>query len=382
MNNPFTKYGLVLAGGGARGAYQVGVLKALKEMHINITSITGTSIGSINGALYICKSIKDIEDLYLNIEPNDIMNANIEGTEIFTKNNVINMSTTYIKNKGIDNTPFKEKLKEYVDVNKIYRSNINYGLVVFNKNTLQKEEYFKKDIPKQDLLSYIAASCALPIFPSEKINGNKYLDGGFVDNAPLDLMLKDNIENIILVDIGYDIRITAKEVKPYVKVIKPSKRIGTIVEFNKENIKTNMEMGYFDTKREFNKLVGNIYYFKRREFNKLLKEYTLDDIHGLELTLELYGEYKYQELSKKDFINKITNYFIEDYKKYKEIKHNLNINNIKDIINKKMGLCFLVDTFINNPKLCNSALIKPLNDKYIKQVHAIITLINKKRIKI
>ena len=46
-------YGLVLAGGGTRGAYEVGAWKALKELDIEITGIVGTSIGAINGALFL-----------------------------------------------------------------------------------------------------------------------------------------------------------------------------------------------------------------------------------------------------------------------------------------------------------------------------------------
>ena len=45
------KYALVLAGGGTKGAYQIGALKALKELGIEIEAITGASIGAINGAI-------------------------------------------------------------------------------------------------------------------------------------------------------------------------------------------------------------------------------------------------------------------------------------------------------------------------------------------
>ena len=71
MNN--TKYGLVFAGGGTKGAYQVGALKALKEMHIKIGAVSGASIGSINGALFVQGDLKLLEDLYHNIEMKDIM---------------------------------------------------------------------------------------------------------------------------------------------------------------------------------------------------------------------------------------------------------------------------------------------------------------------
>ena len=47
------EYGLVLAGGGVRGAYQIGVWKALKELKIKVSVVSGVSIGAVNGALFV-----------------------------------------------------------------------------------------------------------------------------------------------------------------------------------------------------------------------------------------------------------------------------------------------------------------------------------------
>ena len=46
-------YGLVLAGGGAKGAYQIGAWKAMREMGVTFNAVAGVSIGSINGALIV-----------------------------------------------------------------------------------------------------------------------------------------------------------------------------------------------------------------------------------------------------------------------------------------------------------------------------------------
>ena len=50
------EFGLVLAGGGTKGAYEVGVWKALKELNINITAIAGTSIGALNFTRWFWKN--------------------------------------------------------------------------------------------------------------------------------------------------------------------------------------------------------------------------------------------------------------------------------------------------------------------------------------
>lgn len=53
MNKP-TKIGLVLSGGGAKGAYQAGVLKALAELDVAVDVVSGASIGALNGAMVAC----------------------------------------------------------------------------------------------------------------------------------------------------------------------------------------------------------------------------------------------------------------------------------------------------------------------------------------
>lgn len=48
-----TAYGLVLGGGGAKGSYEIGVWKALKELEIPLIAVTGTSVGALNGAMIV-----------------------------------------------------------------------------------------------------------------------------------------------------------------------------------------------------------------------------------------------------------------------------------------------------------------------------------------
>ena len=62
------EYGLVLAGGGTKGAYQVGVWKALQELNINVTAIVGTSIGALNGALFLQDDLNSVIKMYENKE--------------------------------------------------------------------------------------------------------------------------------------------------------------------------------------------------------------------------------------------------------------------------------------------------------------------------
>ena len=61
-------FGLVLEGGGARGAYHIGAYKAIKELDIEIGGIAGTSIGAINGAMMVQGDYDLLEKVWLSVD--------------------------------------------------------------------------------------------------------------------------------------------------------------------------------------------------------------------------------------------------------------------------------------------------------------------------
>ena len=65
--DPTKEYGIVLEGGGAKGAYQVGAWAALLEAGIKIKGIAGTSVGALNGALMCMDDLREAEKLWDNI---------------------------------------------------------------------------------------------------------------------------------------------------------------------------------------------------------------------------------------------------------------------------------------------------------------------------
>ena len=58
------EYGLVLDGGGARGAYQIGAWKALREAGVHINAVAGTSVGALNGALICMGDLEKAEKIW------------------------------------------------------------------------------------------------------------------------------------------------------------------------------------------------------------------------------------------------------------------------------------------------------------------------------
>ena len=136
--------GLVLAGGGARGSYQVGVYKALRELGWNPGVITGTSVGCLNGALFALDQWELARDMWLTIDDGQVMlrPENGTGTELtaFLEN--------VVKNGGMDVTPLEQTVCRAVDEAALRAAPVRYGLVTVNKRTLRPLELPLEDSPK------------------------------------------------------------------------------------------------------------------------------------------------------------------------------------------------------------------------------------------
>ena len=68
-------YGLALEGGGAKGAYQIGAWKALREAGIRFSAVSGTSVGALNGAMIVMDDLQKAEDVWNNIHFSQVMDV-------------------------------------------------------------------------------------------------------------------------------------------------------------------------------------------------------------------------------------------------------------------------------------------------------------------
>jgi len=376
------EYGLVLAGGGTKGTYQVGVWKALRELEINVKAIAGTSIGAINGALFLQDDFDTIVKMYENIKIENIMKVeSIDGNKnIFDLSNIFNLAADFTRQKGIDNSPLREMIKQYVNMDKLYNSDIDFGLVTYsvkNKTPLQK---FKNEIPKEKMEDYLLASSCFPIFKPQDIDGEEYFDGGLYDNAPLNMLIEKGYQNIIIADIaglGFSRRTVNKDV--YVKVISPTGDLGGTFEFNQERIINNMKLGYFDTMKRFNKLQGHIYYFKPKEFAKMLEKFDLQTIYGLEYAAEMYNMYKYREYTFEEFITELKQKHAYAEQEFEKIRKENLIQigkKLNKLFDKGLGICIAKELYMDRPASKISNYLFNFVKDYIVAAKAVIELKN------
>ena len=268
---------IALSGGGTKGAYEVGVWKALMELGIDYEIVTGTSIGALNGALMAVREYERACEIWDTIEMQDIM---ADGLNLTTIEGMYNQREAIrpflkrsMKNKGADVSPFEEFISRLVDEERVRNSDVDYGLVTVQFSTLKALELTKEEIPHGMLKDYIMASSSVfPVFPMHKINGELYLDGCYYDNLPIDLALKMGADEVIAVDLHNSPQHPNYVNKPYVKYIIPSRPLGTILNFERSILDANRMLGYYDTLKAFGRLDGCEYMFYQEDLDQYRDE--------------------------------------------------------------------------------------------------------------
>ena len=263
---------IVLSGGGAKGAYQVGVWRALRRLGINYDIVTGTSIGAINGLMMVQKEFHKTYFLWSNISFESIYDTPFP-TKYDTFHELASVYKKYasqiIKNGGVETRKMALFIEKIFNEKKFYRSKVDYGLVTFNLSTFKPVMMTKKTLKGKNIRDYVLASgTCYPAFKKTAIENEKYIDGGYYDNLPINLAIDLGATEIIAVDLG-SVGLT-KKYKKDIKItyIKPRNKIGSLLVFDKAIARKSLKYGYNDTMKVFNKLEGNKYTFKNRHLEK------------------------------------------------------------------------------------------------------------------
>lgn len=255
--------GLALEGGGAKGAFHMGVVKALLENGYTFDGVSGTSIGALNGALIVQGDFEKGYKIWENMD-----NSMIFDIEEKQMKNIINRSINketlmyftskireVIENKGLDTSKMRMLIQSVIDEEKIRRSRMDLGIVTISISDLKPMELFKEDIPLGMLDEYLIASANIPLFKINPINGKYFIDGAFYDNLPINMLIKRGYDEIIAVRT-FAFGITRKVKNPKVKItyIIPSDDLGGMLNFDNSQINANLDMGYCDALKIIKKI--------------------------------------------------------------------------------------------------------------------------------
>jgi len=310
------EYGLVLEGGGAKGAYQIGVWKALTEYGVKIKAIAGVSVGALNGALICMGDLARAESIWQNISYSRIMSVDDNEMDklINRRFREINIQTVrkegrkiFVKG-GLDVTPLRRLLEENLDEAKIRASDIDFIIGTFNISKMKEEEIVVKEVEEGLIKDYLMASANFPLFRQQKLLGKTYLDGGIANNVPIDMLIKRGYKNIIVVRI-YGIGLEKKVKIPddvNVIYIAPKCNLCNVLEFNRKKAIRNIMLGYYDALRILKPLTGNDYYIESAKTEK-------DYLNSLtNLSEEEMKELIYLDRSAEKYTGSILRKYLED----------------------------------------------------------------------
>lgn len=303
MYNKNYKLGLVLSGGGAKGAYQAGIIRYLSEANIQPDMVSGTSIGALNGAVLsaqkdIHQSAKVIQQVWqsLSTQALQLKNSNIAlsiglvfhlrlimgFSPLTTLSTFAGIFSKFTDSHGImDNQPVQDILTKHASLSQL-NTGLPFYVSVYNSQDSIKDishyclgsfigigtkesDFFKiQQLNDSEKHSAIMASAALPLlFNAQKLsNGQTYRDGGLGDpfneqgNTPAQPLVQAGCTHLIVSLLG-DGSVFNRHHPLYRDVsiieIRPKHFISQssidMLNFKPERIEQWMEQGYEDAKR-------------------------------------------------------------------------------------------------------------------------------------
>lgn len=302
------KTALVLGGGGSRGAYEIGVWQALRELNVSIDMIFGTSIGAINGAMIAQDSYDSTLALWKELDTSTVFQLESD-TELAN-------ALELIAKKGGSLNGLKSILDSHLNEDKIRSSSIDYGLVTVEFPSLKPLYLTKSQIPQGKLIDYICASAScFPAIHAYEIDGEKFIDGGYADNIPVGMAVDNGATKILSVNlhsIGIDKKV---DLPDHVKLIQIGSKwdLGNFMIFDKKNSAKIIRLGYLETLKSFDRYDGTYYTFEKGSFDE-------ESLHDADCAAKFFG-FSTEIIYDKQVLNALISRNLAHYKELTE-EHN------------------------------------------------------------
>lgn len=253
--NLTSKTGLALSGGGAKGAYHVGVLKALAELGILVDAVSGASIGALNGAIVstagsLVKAHKNLDKIWQTLGHDKVIamsdtaplylgmlaSLGVASRAMPVASTGALVAARIAEYIGLDISPFNghllddshlvKLLEDYIRPEKLncglpfyvsvyeteggFQDLANVVKALFRMGNTRNSEYFHiQSLPDAEMQELLMASAALPVlFRAREIRGKRYTDGGQGDwyggggNTPVKPLVDAGCNTVIVVHLS------------------------------------------------------------------------------------------------------------------------------------------------------------------------------------
>lgn len=258
------KIGLALAGGGARGAYQIGAWKAFKEKGFDqlIYAYSGASVGSLNAALFAMDDYDSAYKIWMSLNKDSLFNID---KKIYKR--VFKEKLKFLDKGVYDTSELESLIDNALDYNKVRGKDVFVATThlghdktsFFDLLQTNYKHYFKSEnqtkyqnlnvLEDENIKKTLLASCAIPIvFRPIRIGDETFYDGGILDNTPYQPLVDIGCDIIIVIDL-FKHSFVKKQSVEGIKLItvNPKKSLRGILDFSKKHIERRFELGYKDT---------------------------------------------------------------------------------------------------------------------------------------
>lgn len=284
-------YAIALEGGGAKGGYEIGVWQALDEAGIKYNAVSGTSVGALNGGLMAMRDLPRAIDAWNNMKLGKVIELDEEQEENLSRafngdiglddvQRLIPEALEIIKNRGLDVAPLRAWVREVVDAKAIKESDVELYIATVSITDRKALEVKVNDLPEDQICDMLLASAYHPTFKLEKLGGKFYTDGGFVDTLPLHALVTNGYKDIIAVripGIGHNRRFKMPD-DVNVTYIATNADLGGVLNFDAEQSRRDMAIGYLDAERVLYGLYGKHYYIERSMTDREALNMLLDSL--------------------------------------------------------------------------------------------------------
>ena len=153
-------------------------------------------------------------------------------------------------------------LHKLIDEDKIRRSGVHLGIVTTRFPSLAMVEKRLEEMEIGSLIDWLMASAScFPIFPMKQVGGDRYIDGGFCDNTPVEMAVRSGARDIVAIDIGKHRSHTQYDRRPNITYIRTSQPLGGLLTLDSALSARNRILGYNDVMRAFGRMRGVSYSF-------------------------------------------------------------------------------------------------------------------------